>query len=328
MDSTDRLLRVMRVSRRRMLALTGSAAGTGLLAVAGAASAETPTPAQLPPAPGAAAASEWQQFDQAVQAAMQTFGMVGAAVAVVTADSTLHSQTFGVRDRASGAPVTPNTLFRVGSATKSMTALLVATFVDDGTLAWDQPVKEIWPDFRAPTDELTTTLRLRDIMGMDTGLGETASVGLHYDYPSPLEAMQAIAYLPVLSPPYTEWYYNNAVFAAAGYLPLLRQGMASDELRSTYVRLMQERVFGSAGMGGAHLGDDPRFFTDDYATGYARDFVEGTAAEPWVPIGSFAPAGAALACVGDMAMYVRLQMRRGVAPSGTRVVSADNLAEC
>ncbi|HEY7062324.1 MAG TPA: serine hydrolase domain-containing protein [Chloroflexota bacterium] len=287
-----------------------------------------PAPSAQAAAPTACQASEWQSFDQAVQAALPTFDMVGAGVAVVTADGTLHSQTFGLRDRDSGAPVTPATLFRIGSATKSMTALLVATFVDDGTLGWDQPVVEVWPAFQAPMAELTRTLRVRDLMGMATGLGEPGPVGLHYDYPSALEAMHAMAYLPVLTPPHTEWYYNNAVYIVAGYLPLLRQGVAASELQSTYARLMQERVFGPVGMGTARLGDDPRPFTDDYATGYARDFVAGTAAEPWVPIGSFAPGGAVLATLPDMAAHVRLQLRRGVAPTGTRVVSARNLEEC
>ena len=54
---------------------------------------------------------------------MSTFGMVGAAVAAVNGAGVLHQQTFGVRDRASGAPVTNDTLFRVGSTTKSMTSL-------------------------------------------------------------------------------------------------------------------------------------------------------------------------------------------------------------
>jgi CubicO group peptidase (beta-lactamase class C family) len=124
-------------------------------------------------------AEEWQSFDRAVRDAMGIFGMVGAAAAVVSADGILYSQTFGVRDRGSGAPVTPTTLFRVGSTTKSMTALLVATFVDGGSLAWDQPVIEAWPEFHAPTEELTRSLRVRDLLGMDSGLGEPAATFLH-----------------------------------------------------------------------------------------------------------------------------------------------------
>src|SRR5690242_19038549 len=69
---------------------------------------------------------DWGAFDQAVQAAMQTFGMVGAAVAVVNAAGLVHQCGLGVRDLVTAAPVTPHTLFRVASMTKSMTALLLA----------------------------------------------------------------------------------------------------------------------------------------------------------------------------------------------------------
>lgn len=270
----------------------------------------------------------WQQFDATVQAAMQTFGMVGAAVAVVNAAGIVHSNTFGVRDLASGAPVTPSTLFHVASTTKSMTSLLVATFVDEGLLTWDQPVIDAWPAFRAPTDELTQTLRVRDLLGMDSGLGAPAATDLHQDYPTALELLQSVATLPVLGPPRSVFFYNNTVYSAAGYLPSLAQGVAADDLESSYARLMQDRVFGPAGMSSARIADDPRPYTDDYATGYAFDFVAGTAPEPGVPTGSFAPVGGTLAGLDDMAAYLRLQLRRGLAGSGRRVVSATNLAEC
>jgi len=71
---------------------------------------------------------------------MQTFEVPGAAAAVVSAAGIVHARNFGVRHLASGAPVTPNTIFRIGSTTKSMTALPVATFVDEGLLGWDQRV--------------------------------------------------------------------------------------------------------------------------------------------------------------------------------------------
>ena len=91
---------------------------------------------------------------------------------------------------------------------------------------------------------------------------------------------------------------------------------------------MQERVFGPVGMATARKADDPRPFSDDYATGYALDFEQGMAAEPWVTVGSFAPVGGTMASLTDMAAYVTLQLRGGTTPAGRRVVSAQNLAEC
>jgi CubicO group peptidase (beta-lactamase class C family) len=258
---------------------------------------------------------------------MSTFGMVGAAVAVVNRAGVVHQQIFGVRDLASGAPVTDNTLFRVGSTTKSMTSLLVATFVDEGLLDWDQPVVKVWPDFRAPSAALTGSLRVRDLMGMATGLDE-GPIALHYDEPTAIQLMKALAVLQVRTPPDTEWFYNNVVFASAGYLPLLVKGVPVEELQPAYFEVMQERVFGPIGMDGAHFGNDPRPLTDDYATGYAFDFVEGTAAVNWIPIGCIAPAGAVLATIENMAVYLRMQLGRGATPAGKRVVSQRNLEEC
>src|SRR5437879_4602818 len=85
---------------------------------------------------------DWGAFDRAIQTATQTFGIVGAAVAVVNAAGVVHQRAFGVRDLVTTAPVTPGTLFRVASTTKSMSALLAAQFVDERLLGWDQPVRE------------------------------------------------------------------------------------------------------------------------------------------------------------------------------------------
>src|SRR3954467_5171195 len=71
---------------------------------------------------------DWDAFDRAIQSATQRFGIVGTAVAIVNAAGLVHQRTFGLRDLATGAPVTPGTLFRVASTTKSMSALLVAQF--------------------------------------------------------------------------------------------------------------------------------------------------------------------------------------------------------
>src|SRR5687767_5212252 len=104
-----------------------------------------------------------QAFEAEVQAAMDAFGIPGAAVALVEGDQIVYQRGFGVRELNDQAPVTPRTRFRIASNTKSMTSLLVATFVDEGLLGWDTPVIEAWPAFRAPTDELTRTLRVRDL---------------------------------------------------------------------------------------------------------------------------------------------------------------------
>ena len=271
---------------------------------------------------------DWGAFDRAIQTATQTFGIVGAAVAVVNAAGLVHQRAVGVRDLATTAPVTPHTLFRVASMTKSLTALLVAQFVDEGLLGWDQPVCEIWPAFRAPTPELTAALRVRDLLGMATGLGAPPVTDLQQGYFTPRQVLESVAWLPVLGPPQTEYFYNNTLVAVGGYLPALALGTEPQELLTVYARLMQERVYEPVGMASARIADDPRPFSDDFATGYGPDFAQGPAVEAWGPEGSFAPAGGTLASLTDMTAYVTLQLRGGTTTAGRRVVSARNLAEC
>jgi CubicO group peptidase (beta-lactamase class C family) len=269
------------------------------------------------------------QFEADIETALQTFRMVGAAVALVDRSGIRYHREFGVRDLASGEPITPETHFLVASTTKSMTSLLVATFVDDGALSWDQPAREVWPDFRAPTDELTRTLRVRDLLGMATGIGDPPAVSsFHQGDPTAGDLLRSLATLPITDPPGTKFFYNNTVYAVGGYLPALVQGATEDALETVYAQLMAERVYGPAGMGAARISDDPRPFVTDYATGYAPDFTLGAAVEPYAPVGSYAPVGGTLASLTDMAAYVALQLNGGASVAGERVVSAENLAEC
>lgn len=214
-----------------------------------------------------------QGFGGDVQAAMDTFHVQGAAVAVFQGDEIVFNRGFGVRDLQSGAPVTPHTRFRIGSNTKSMSSLMLATLVEEGLLDWDARAVDLWPDFRAPTPELTQQLRVRDLLGMGSGLAESPTVEFFMsagDVPA-LDLLRSVPYLPVIAPPDTTYYYNNTLIATAAYLGLLVQGRALGELEEAYAALIQERVFDPLGMADAAIASDPRPLGDDYAIGYTRD---------------------------------------------------------
>ena len=313
---------------RRALCKTG--ATTALAAAVGAALrpqsglAQSATPSASPIVLG-----DWEEFDAALHEAMTTFDMVGAAVSVVTSDAVAYTNTFGVRDAASGAPVTPDTHFLCASTTKSMTALLTAILVDDGVLGWDQPVHEIFSDFRAPTDELTQALRVRDMLDMASGLGEPeAQQAFHQGDPTVSELVDMVADLPVISKTGAEFFYNGTVYANGGYLGALALGSAVDDLMSAYASLMAQRVYRPSGMATARIADDPRPFSDTYATGNALDLVHGSAPQPYASVGAYAPAGGTLATHIDMVNYIQMQLNRGVAADGTRIVSEASLAQC
>ncbi len=297
------------------------------VAGAGLAAAMSQLPVTVTDAATRAAATDWGAFDAAVSKEFFRMGLVGGAVAVVSGDRVLHTQTLGVRAKQRHERVTNSTGFLVASTTKSMSSLLVATFIDEKRLSWDQPVIDAWPGFRAPTEQLTKTLRVRDLLGMATGIGEPGSITINQGLPTAAEILQSLVNLPVINKPGKQFFYNNTVYAVGSYLPLLVQHVAEQELEAAYSEIMQQRVYKPTGMRTARIADDPRGLVSNYAGGNGLDLRGRATSVPYSPVGSYAPVGGTLASLDDMAAYVRLQLRRGVSVTGKRVVSAANLAE-
>lgn len=92
--------------------------------------------AQAPPPADAAFADA----ERGIRAEMEKAGIPGAAVAVVVGDTVVWTRGFGVANVETGAPVTPDTLFQIGSVTKSFTAAAILSAATEGALALDKPV--------------------------------------------------------------------------------------------------------------------------------------------------------------------------------------------
>src|ERR1044071_3716427 len=95
---------------------------------------------------------------------------VGFAVAVVSKDKIIYSKGFGYRDLDKKLPVTPTTLFAIGSCTKAFTASLLGLLNKEGKIDFDKPVRDYLPELRFFNDELNNNVTVRDIMCHRTGL--------------------------------------------------------------------------------------------------------------------------------------------------------------
>ena len=90
----------------------------------------------------------------------------GVALAIVRGDEVIFARGFGVADVEKKTPVTPNTPFFIGSATKAFTATLVGMLVDEGRMGWDDPVEKYLPEFRLAVQSKDQNDRatLRDVL--------------------------------------------------------------------------------------------------------------------------------------------------------------------
>ena len=97
---------------------------------------------QEPPPGAQTATSDLEGLDDFIAEQMKEWKVPGLAIAIVRDGKAIHVKGYGYRDVEEELPVTPNTLFGIGSITKSFAAVTLGILVDGGKLDWDKPVRE------------------------------------------------------------------------------------------------------------------------------------------------------------------------------------------
>ncbi|MCC6790998.1 MAG: beta-lactamase family protein, partial [Thermomicrobiales bacterium] len=256
--------------------------------------------------------------------------MPGASMAIVLDGEIVWTKGFGVTEAGGDTPVTADTQMMIGSTTKSMTTMMMATEVDDGLLAWDEPAVDILPEFQVADPELTQSITVRDLVCACTGVPRR---DLEFIFnASELTAEDVIASLAEFEF-FTDFgeafQYSNQMVATGGYVAAAAAGGESGDLYDAYVAEIQERVFDPIGMESTTLDFDEIVAGDTAATPHGA-VLEGvyvpidlSLEEMLIPV---APAGLAWSTANDMARYLITLLQEGVGPDGNRVVSAENLA--
>lgn len=255
-------------------------------------------------------------------------GLPGAAVAVVRGDTTIFAEGFGFRDVDKGLPVTRETLFHIGSTNKSMTAMLIATLVDDGLLEWDTPIIEIYPDFELSSDESTNFVTVRHLLSMQSGIPDYAEDDFDVDNASGEDVFKYVVEIDLLGAPGEEFSYSNISASLAGYLGVIAAGYEYPNLYAGYEKLLREKVLDPIGMETAVIRVSDAENNPNYGKSYVMEDGDAVEAEREDFDGDpLAPSGTLKANVIEMAAYISTQLQRGQAPNGERVVSEENLIE-
>ncbi len=269
------------------------------------------------------------QFAAFVEKARQSYNIPGAAVAIVYQNDIILAQGFGSRDLSNNAPVTPESLFHIGSTHKSITAMLMATLIDDGRLDWDTPVVEIYPDFELSDPQATEAVTIRHLLGMSSGIPDEAEDEFDPENSTPEDIFDLLAETPLLDSPGQEFSYSNLSCSAGAYIGVLAAGGKYGELYNGYAGLLQERILEPIGMETATLSVEQARANPNYS--HSHEFDDNhlvVTAESYDFTGDpLAPTGSIKASVLDMARYMITQVNRGLAPNGVRVVSEENLTE-
>ena len=257
-------------------------------------------------------------IDKIVEDALKAWQVPGASIAIVQGDKVVHLKGYGVKEQGTTNPVTPDTLFAIGSTSKAFTTTAMAMLVDEGKMKWDDPVRKHVEFFRLSDPLASEQVTLRDIITHRTGLARHDL--LWYRSPwSREEIIRRIGSVKLTRPFRSVWQYQNIMYATAGYAV----GAAS---KSSWEEFVQKRIFDPLGMTGANFSATVAEKAPDHASPHIKGSDGRVTVIPWFNLDNAGPAGSINAGARDMSKWVRFQLGNGTF-EGKRLVSASNMAE-
>lgn len=242
----------------------------------------------------------------------------GLALAIVYEGEVVFAEGFGRRNIEQDLPVTPQTLFAIGSASKAFTTFAMGTLVDEGKLNWDQPVAGYLPHFRLHDDFATNHITPRDMVTHRSGLPRH---DLAWYNNKSLARDEMVARLRFFEPNKQlreTFQYNNMMFLAAGYLV----GRLHD---GTWEEAVEARIFNPLGMESSNFSVEASQRTTNFALPY-EDKDDKVQVMPFRNIDNVGPAGSINSTLEDMIRWLKVHLEKGEL-DGARIISPETLRE-
>ena len=243
-------------------------------------------------------------LDTAFARVLKTWHAAGFAVAVIAKNKVVYAQGFGYRDLNNKLPVTPNTLFAIGSCSKAFTATLIGKLQQDGKLDIDKPVTNYLPELKFYNDAMNNTITLRDMMSHRTGLPRHDLSWYFFNNPSTDSLVMRIQYMEPTYGIRQKWQYNNFMFAAQGALVKHISGKSWEDN-------IKEKFFEPLGMTRSDVSIPEMEKAEDIAIGYGLKKDSIIKKLDYYHIDGMAPAGAINSNVNDMAKWVTAWIDNG-----------------
>jgi CubicO group peptidase (beta-lactamase class C family) len=224
-------------------------------------------------------------------------GFSGVAL-IARGDAIEFVHAAGVADRSTGAKITPETRFNLGSINKTFTALAIAQLIQEGRVSLDDRLAKFLPDY--PNAEAAAKITIKDLIRHRSGVAQF--MGGDFGAGTVAEMAQRVGREPQAFEPGTRQEYSNGGYVLLGRVVEVVSGR-------NYEDYVAEKIYRPAGMNstGFYRRTDK---SEDFARGYYSADAQGrpmrggaeVASNPLQP-GN--PAGGGYSTVADMFRFAR-----------------------
>lgn len=264
--------------------------------------AAAPPPSFVDPSRAAKLASAAPKLDAYFADFFAKSRAPSVAVGLLVDGQLAWSKAYGVQDLAARVPATEDSVYRIGSITKTFTATAVMMLRDEGKLALDAPAMEMIPalaDVVYPTRD-APIVTLRHMLLHTSGLPEVDDViGDVTHAPSEADLVRAATRGPLGFAPGTSWSYSGVAYGLLGAAVARASGVSCRDF-------VTARILRPLGM--TSSGWDVDAPSARSTTGYAPKADGSLAPAPPWRFGAMDPAGGLSSTVRDMARWIALQL--------------------
>ena len=246
---------------------------------------------------------------------IKDFDIPGLSIGIVRNDSLIFSKGYGNLELHKERKVDVNTIFGIGSISKSFTALTLGILVDEGKIDWDDKVKTYLPYFELYAPYVTDNFTIRDLLTHRSGLKDVSGGTLwyHSDY-SREEIIKRLKYLEPASTYREKPAYQNVMYVVAAEIVKTVSGISWDDFLKTRVfdklKMNNSTSLSTERESNSNLAQ-PHIWNEDYK----KEAIIQEKGD------NLAPGGFIYSSSIDMTNYMRLLLNNGVFGNDTIVRS-------
>lgn len=228
----------------------------------------------------------------------------GFAVAIVEGDKIIYSKGIGYRDYENKIPVDGNTLFAIGSCSKSFTSSVLGQLRKEDKLSFDDsPIKHI-PDLKFYNDDMNNNIIIKDLMSHRTGLPRHDFSWYLFPTTNKDSLLQRVEHQEPFTGIRQQWYYNNFMFLAQGVIAERLTGKSWEDN-------VKERFFKPLGMKRSNVNIDELEKSKNAAYGYEVKKDSIISKMDYYRIAGMSPAGSINSSVNDMSKWLITWINKG-----------------
>ncbi|MCP3660690.1 MAG: beta-lactamase family protein [Bacteroidetes bacterium] len=151
-------------------------------------------------------------FEKFANELIQLLKIPGAAISIVSSEKALFEKTYGVKKKGQDDKITKNTIFRIGSISKSITSLLVYKLLSKG-IDLEDPISKYIPELVIHDKLFTEKIRLKHILNHSVGLKNHCLEEFAYLKQSKNELFQNFKNAEKICEPGIQFKYQNVAFS-------------------------------------------------------------------------------------------------------------------